>query len=129
MTSMLATSRTLAVGSRAGETVVISILLPRHTGEAGRGKATKRLLKISDLKLAKARLRLSPSGPAGHLPRMTGEEEVMPSPALRGKVARSAGRGLALLRAVARGDLLLGGVLAGDFLHQRLDDGVVGREP
>src|SRR5580693_5089358 len=35
----------------------------------------------------------------------------------------------ALLRTVARGDLLFRRILAGGVLHQRLDDGVVGGEP
>src|SRR5437870_2703696 len=40
-----------------------------------------------------------PSGPAGHLPPQTGEgEETHAFPRLRGKVARSAGRGSAAVR-------------------------------
>jgi len=39
-----------------------SNLLPRHTGEAGRGKGSARLGN-SDLKSSRSRLRLSPSRP------------------------------------------------------------------
>src|SRR6266850_138061 len=53
----------------------------------------------------------------------------MPSPVFRGKVARMRRKGSALLRAVARRDLLLGGVLGRRVLDQRRDDGVVGGVP
>src|SRR4029077_18479660 len=38
------------------------IHLPRHTGEAGRGKATSTISKVSDLKSDSSSLRPSPSG-------------------------------------------------------------------
>src|SRR5580704_1262890 len=44
--------------------------------EGGGGKPQWRCLAISDLKSASPRLGLSPSGPSGHLPRMTGEARV-----------------------------------------------------
>jgi hypothetical protein len=53
--------------------------LPRHTGEVppkgAEGESSKGdLPDILICNLQAHRLRLSPSGPAGHLPRMTGEE-------------------------------------------------------
>jgi hypothetical protein len=53
--------------------------LPRHTGEVppqgAEGESPKRdSANILICNLQAHRLGLSPSGPAGHLPRMTGEE-------------------------------------------------------
>src|SRR5580693_8018449 len=49
------------------------VLRGRCPRRGRRGKAAQAISEISDLKSAESRLRLSPSGPTGHLPRLTGE--------------------------------------------------------
>src|SRR5690348_6905146 len=111
MTSMLATSRTLAAAACWAGVATVNAPQPpppSYGGGWGGGKQHKLLSPISDLKPEAYRLGLSPS----------------PPPPYDGGGGR--GRCSALLGAVAWRDLLLGRVLGRGVLDDRFDDRIVG---